>query len=157
MLGSLLSKNFKKLKESYSMSKAVRMSSTYLKLNLGLLRLYSLIYLDSSKPMNIFARTELMENPWLLHRFDCKTYCQKWNESIMEQKGKFFLSSFLEMLRLELWLEIRFIVISMVCWSRTLVKSLVTSSKRKNLSERFAFLIWERNEKVSFARVIIRN
>ena len=43
MLGSLLSKNFKKLKESCSMSKAVRMSSTYLKLNLGLLRWYSLI------------------------------------------------------------------------------------------------------------------
>ena len=41
MLGCLLFKKFKKFNESCSLSKAGRMSSTYLKWNLDLLRLYS--------------------------------------------------------------------------------------------------------------------
>ena len=47
MLGCLLFKKFKRFNESYSFSKAARMSSTYLKQNLGLLRLYSFNDLDS--------------------------------------------------------------------------------------------------------------
>ena len=47
MLGCLLFKKFRKFNESCSLSKAARMSSTYLKSNLGLLRLYSVSYLDS--------------------------------------------------------------------------------------------------------------
>ena len=45
MLGCLLFKKFKKFIESCSLSKVARMSSTYLKQNLGLLRLYSLSHL----------------------------------------------------------------------------------------------------------------
>ena len=40
MLGCLLFNKLKKFNESCSLSKAARMSSTYLKLNLDLLRLY---------------------------------------------------------------------------------------------------------------------
>ena len=47
MLGCLLFQKFKKFNESWSLSKAARMSSTYLKLNLDLLRLYSFNHLDS--------------------------------------------------------------------------------------------------------------
>ena len=47
MLGCYLFKKFKKLNEFCSMSIAARMSSTYLKQNLGLLRLYSFNHLDS--------------------------------------------------------------------------------------------------------------
>ena len=47
MFGYLLLKKFEKFNESCSLSKAARMSSTYLKYNLGLLRLYSLSHLDS--------------------------------------------------------------------------------------------------------------
>ena len=47
MLGCLLFRKFKKINESYSLSKAARMSSTYLKQNLVLLRLYSLSHSDS--------------------------------------------------------------------------------------------------------------
>ena len=46
MLGCLLFKEFKKFNESCSLSKAARMSSTYFKQNLGLLRLYSFSHLD---------------------------------------------------------------------------------------------------------------
>ena len=46
MLGCLLFKKFEKFNESCSLSKAARMSSTYLKQNLGLLRLYSFSHLD---------------------------------------------------------------------------------------------------------------
>ena len=48
---------FKKFNEPCSLSKAARMSSTYLKQNLDLLRLYSLSHLDSWKPMKMLART----------------------------------------------------------------------------------------------------
>ena len=47
MLGCLLFKKFKKFNESCYLSKAARMSSTYLKQNLGSLRSYSLSHLDS--------------------------------------------------------------------------------------------------------------
>ena len=47
MLECLLFKKFKKINESYSLSKAARMSSTYLKCKLGLLKLYSFSHLDS--------------------------------------------------------------------------------------------------------------
>ena len=43
----LLKKKNEKFNEFYSLSKAARMSSTYLKENLGLLRLYSISPLDS--------------------------------------------------------------------------------------------------------------
>ena len=43
----------------------------------------------------------------------------------------------------------RFIAKLMVSSSGTLVKGLVTSYETKNFLERFAFLIWERKEKVS--------
>ena len=46
MLGCLLFKKFKQFNESCSLAKAARVSSTYLKWNLGLLRLYSLSHLD---------------------------------------------------------------------------------------------------------------
>ena len=78
MLGCLLSKKFKKFNESCLLPKAARMSSTYLKWNLGLLRLYSLSHLDSWKPMKMLARTRakgLKENPWQFHWFDSKAYC----------------------------------------------------------------------------------
>ena len=65
LLGCLLFKKLKKINESCSLSKAARMSSTYLKQNLGLLRLYSLSHLDSRKPIQMLARTgakgELLE------------------------------------------------------------------------------------------------
>ena len=60
MLGCLL---FKKFNESCSLSKAARMSSTYLKQNLGLLRLYSLSHLDSLKFMKMLARTRAEGEP----------------------------------------------------------------------------------------------
>ena len=47
MLGCLLFKKLKKINESYSLSKVARMSSTYLKYKLGLLKLYSFSHLDS--------------------------------------------------------------------------------------------------------------
>ena len=50
MLGCLLFKKNKKFNEFCSLSKAARMSSTYLKENLGLLRLYSISPLDSENP-----------------------------------------------------------------------------------------------------------
>ena len=43
----------------------------------------------------------------------------------------------------------RFIAILMVSWSGILVKGLVTSYETKDFLGRFAFLIWERKEKVS--------
>ena len=43
------------------------------------------------------------------------------------------------MFRLGLWLKIRFIGMSMVCWSGISVK--------RNFLERFGFLIWETKEK----------
>ena len=46
MLGCLLLKKFIKFNESCSLSKAARMSSTYLKKILSLLRLYSFSHLD---------------------------------------------------------------------------------------------------------------
>ena len=42
-------------------------------------------------------------------------------------RRKSFLSSFLAMFTLRLWLKIRFIAISMVSWRGILVKRLVTS------------------------------
>ena len=71
MLRCLLFKKSKKVNESCSLSKAARMSSSYLKWNLGLLRLYSLSHLDSWKPMKMLAGTgakgEAMATPsiWL--------------------------------------------------------------------------------------------
>ena len=53
MLGCLLFKKFKKFNESCSLSKAARMSSTYLKQNLGLLRLYSLTQLADFGPQDV--------------------------------------------------------------------------------------------------------
>ena len=47
MLGCLLFKKFKNFNESCSLPEEAKMSSTHLKQNLGLLRLYSLSYLDS--------------------------------------------------------------------------------------------------------------
>ena len=47
MLGCLSFEKFKKFNESCSVSKAARMSSTYLKQNLVFLRLYSFNHLDS--------------------------------------------------------------------------------------------------------------
>ena len=47
LLGCLLFKKIKKFNETCSLSKAARMSSTYLKQNLVLLRLYSLSHSDS--------------------------------------------------------------------------------------------------------------
>ena len=43
------------------------------------------------------------------------------------------LSSFLVMFRLGLWLKMRFIAMSMVSWSRILVKRLVTSQETRSL------------------------
>ena len=54
-----------------------------------------------------------------------------------------FLSSFLVMSRLGLWLKTRFIAMSMVFWSGILVNRLVTLQEAINVSERFAFLILE--------------
>ena len=53
------------------------------------------------------------------------------------------------MFRLRSWLKMRFIAILMVSWNGVLVKGLVTSYEIKFFLERFAFLIWERKEKVS--------
>ena len=53
------------------------------------------------------------------------------------------------MLRLGLWLKMRFIAMSMVSWRGILVNRLVTLLETWNLLERFAFLIWETKEKVS--------
>ena len=53
------------------------------------------------------------------------------------------------MFRLGLWLETRFIAMSMVSWSGILVKRVVTSQETINFLERFDFLIWETKEKVS--------
>ena len=53
------------------------------------------------------------------------------------------------MFRLRLWLKMRFIAISMFSWSGILVKRQVTLQETGNFLERFAFLIWETNEKVS--------
>ena len=47
MCRCLLFKKFKKFNESCSFSKAARMSSTYLRKNLGLLKVYSFSDLDS--------------------------------------------------------------------------------------------------------------
>ena len=47
ILGCFLFKKFKKFNESCSLSKAARMSSTYLTKNLDLLKLYSFNHLDS--------------------------------------------------------------------------------------------------------------
>ena len=58
---------------------------------------------------------------------------------------KFLKFLFLVMFRLGLWLEMRFIAISMVSWSGILVKRLVT----RNFLDRLAFLIWETKEKES--------
>ena len=52
----LLMWKVKKFNESCSLSKATRMSSAYLKWNLGLLRLYSFNQLNLLKPMKILAR-----------------------------------------------------------------------------------------------------
>ena len=53
------------------------------------------------------------------------------------------------MYRFGLWLKMRFIAMTMISWSGILVKRLVTLKETRNLSERFAFLIWETKEKVS--------
>ena len=53
MLGCLLSKRFKQFNESFSLSKAARMSSKYLKYNLALLRLYSSSHLFCKTHENI--------------------------------------------------------------------------------------------------------
>ena len=53
MLGCLLFKKLKKYNESSSLSKAARISSTYLKQNLGLLRLYSLTQLANFGPQDV--------------------------------------------------------------------------------------------------------
>ena len=47
MLGCLLFKKFKKFDNTYCFSRAARISSRYLRLNLGLLRLNSFNHLDS--------------------------------------------------------------------------------------------------------------
>ena len=44
----------------------------------------------------------------------------------------------------------RFIAISIVSWSGILVKRPVTSNEARNFPEKFAFLIWETKEKISF-------
>ena len=54
------------------------------------------------------------------------------------------------MLRLGLWLKMRFIAVSMASWTEILVKRLVTSYETRNYLERFAFLVWETKEKVPF-------
>ena len=63
------------------------MSSIYLKQNLGLLRLYSLGYLDLWKLMTMLATTrgkeEPMATPWEPMATDYKTYCLEINESVM--------------------------------------------------------------------------
>ena len=53
------------------------------------------------------------------------------------------------MFRLGLWLKMRLIAMSMVSWSGLLVTRLVPSQKARNISERFAFLVWKTKEKVS--------
>ena len=63
MLGYLSFKEPKKFNEFCSLSKAARMSSTYLKQNLDLLRLYSFSHLDSWKPMKILPRTGAKGEP----------------------------------------------------------------------------------------------
>ena len=54
------------------------------------------------------------------------------------------------MLRIGLWLKMRFIAISIVSWIGILVKRLVTFYEARIILERFAFLIWETKEKVSW-------
>ena len=44
----------------------------------------------------------------------------------------------------------RFIAMSIVSWRRILIKRLVTLQETRNFMERFAFLILEIKEKVSF-------
>ena len=56
---------------------------------------------------------------------------------------------FLVIFRLGLWLKMGFIAISMDSWSGILVKRLVTLYEKKNVLERFTFLIWEAKEKLS--------
>ena len=53
------------------------------------------------------------------------------------------------MFRLGLWLKMRFIAISMVSWGEILVKGLVMSKEIRNFLERFAFLNWQANKKVT--------
>ena len=84
------------------MSKAVRMSSTYLKQNLGLLRLYSLSHLDSLKFMNMLGRTRAEGEPKLLLQFDYPTYCLKIKSFCDVAERKSFLSFFLVTFRLGL-------------------------------------------------------
>ena len=74
----------------------------------------------------------------------------------MQEKGKVF-KFFFVMFRLVLWLNARFIAISMVSSSGILVKMLVKSYERKNLLERFKFLIWETKEKVSLQEQLLGN
>ena len=68
----------------------------------------------------------------------------KWVCDVAKRKS--FLSSFLVMFRLGLWLKMRFIAISMVSWSGIFVKRLVTSKETRHFLERFVFLIWETKE-----------
>ena len=58
MLEFLLFKKFERFNESSSFSKAARMSSTYFRQNLALLRLYSFNHLGLQKLVKILARAE---------------------------------------------------------------------------------------------------
>ena len=83
-----LFKEFKKFNESCSLSKAAKMSTTYLKQNLGLLRLCSFSHLDSQKPMKILARTEAKGEPVaaLIVNLTVKNRVSLW----CSKKEKFF-------------------------------------------------------------------
>ena len=63
MLACLIFKKSKKSNESCSFSKAARMSSTYLRQNLGFSRLCSFNHLDLQKSMKILARTGAKGEP----------------------------------------------------------------------------------------------
>ena len=63
MLGCPLFKKLKQIYESFSLSKAAKISSTYLKKNLGFVRLYSLSHLDLKKHMKILAKTGAKGEP----------------------------------------------------------------------------------------------
>ena len=61
------------------------------------------------------------------------------------------------MFRLELWLKIRVIAISMVSWRGILVKRLVTLYETRIILKKICILNLRNKRKSIFARVIIRN
>ena len=69
----------------------------------------------------------------------------KWVCDVVKTKSSLLVLMF----RLEL-LKTRFIAMTIVSWSGILVERLVTWQETRRFLERFAFLIWETKEKVSF-------